>query len=293
MDDELRNHRGPAAKRTELERCKSYFTKITVMANERLGQLARFFDLRHETGQWSPRPGKEARPEWNAANIQDSPSTNLLTSGGFSAAATQDTSWWRPPAAGTPICLVTAVQTPGTRYTPSSAQTFTSRQSRWAIQGDESRGPTRYHNAVSASKATLNTGRVMPEVPTQSTAKSEVSLDVEMHDADDSGRADADFESDPDYASPPAFGIHQADDDEAMEGDTDETYAIEALLDHRPPFSSRRNARYYKRQESPKDAAEGPGDVNGESSEGHTCGCGRTFARRQGEDQGLGGLNDG
>ncbi|RYP11038.1 hypothetical protein DL765_007914 [Monosporascus sp. GIB2] len=141
MDDELQNHRGPAAKRTELERCKSYFTRITVMANERLGQLARFFDLRHETG------------------------------------------------------------------------------------------------------------RVMPEARRQSTAKSEVSFDVEMHDADDSRLTDADCESDPDYASSPAFGIRQADDDEAMEEDTEETYAIEALLDHRPPFASRRNARYYKAQQ--------------------------------------------
>ncbi|RYP61220.1 hypothetical protein DL769_007814 [Monosporascus sp. CRB-8-3] len=87
----------------------------------------------------------------------------------------------------------------------------------------------------------------MPGAPRLSTAKSEVGFDVEMHDADDSGLADADCESDPDYASSsPGFGNHQADDDYAMEEDSDETYPIEALVDHRPPFSSRRNARSYK-----------------------------------------------
>ncbi|RYP52410.1 hypothetical protein DL768_002441 [Monosporascus sp. mg162] len=246
MDDELQNHRGPAAKRAELERCKSYFTKITVMTNERLGLLARFFDLRHdETGQWLPRPGREARPEWNAANIQDS-FLNVVSWRGEDNCRTPwpnmvylwpsfEQTLWKggvvndvPWAAAMPI--------PGTNLLVPTGLSAA------AIQDS-----SRWRPAAAVPKATLNTGRVMLEAPVLSTANSEVSFDAEMNDADDSGLADAECESDPDYASSsPGFGDRRADDDDAMEGDSDETYAVEALVDHRPPFSSRGNARAYK-----------------------------------------------
>ncbi|RYP32373.1 hypothetical protein DL767_005238 [Monosporascus sp. MG133] len=348
MDDELRDHRGPAAKRAELERCKSYFTKITVIASERLGLLARFFDLRHdETGQWLPRPGKEARPESNAANIQDS----FLNVASWRGEDSCQTPWpsmvylspnfeqtlWKggvindvPWAAAMPIVRNNTIfsdfaykasnlspartlsypegsQLPPPRTLPAadplqqvyqSASLLQSRHRRGvrlprrpehsllaeatgrsrrmkageqnanpnnrarasrslhldsnSKSGSRGRGclsePTHYHDDGLVPKATLNTGRVMPEAPALSTAKSEVGFDVEMHDADDFGLADADCESDPDYASPsPGFGNDRADSDaDATEEDSDETYAVEALVDHRPPFSSRRNARAYK-----------------------------------------------
>ncbi|RYO95520.1 hypothetical protein DL764_007680 [Monosporascus ibericus] len=347
MDDELQNHRGPAAKRAELERCKSYFTRTTVMANERLGLLARFFDLRHdETGQRLPRPGKEACPESNAANIQDL----FLNIASWREEARCPTPWpnmvylwpnfeqslWKggvindvPWAAAMPIVRNNTVfsdfaykasnlsparifshlqgsQLPPPRTLPAgdplqqahqSASSLRSRHRRSvrlphqpkhsllaeatgrsrrmkateqnanpnntarasrslhfdSISESEYRGRgrlgerTHYRGDGLVPKARLNTGRLMPEAATLSTAKSEVSFDIEMHDADDSGLADADCESDPDYASPsPGFDNHQAADDDAMEENSDERYAVEALIDHRPPFSSRRNARAYK-----------------------------------------------
>ncbi|RYP79054.1 hypothetical protein DL771_000032 [Monosporascus sp. 5C6A] len=347
MDDELRNHGGPAAKRAELGRCKSYFTKITAMTNERLGQLARFWDLRHdETGQWLPRPGKEARPEWNAANIQDS----FLNVASWRGEDSCPTPWpnmvylwpnfeqtlWKggvindvPWAAAMPIVRNNTVfsdfahraghlspartflylegsQSPPTRTLPAgdplqqvhqSASLPPSRhrgslglphrpkhsllakaagrsrrmkareqnanpnnraRASRSLQLDSNSesgnpgrgcpgGQTHYRDYGLVPKARLNTGRVIPEAPTLTTARSEVSFDVEMHDVDDSRLADADCESDPDYASSSlGFDNHRADDDDAMEEDPDETYAVEALIDHRPPFSSRRNARAYK-----------------------------------------------
>ncbi|RYP77734.1 hypothetical protein DL770_007018 [Monosporascus sp. CRB-9-2] len=273
MDDEFHNHRGPAAKRAELERSCS------------------FFDLRHnETGQWLPRPGKEARPETNAANIQDS----FLRVVSWRGEDRCPTPWpnriylwpnfeqtlWKggvindvPWAAAMPIIRNNTVfsdfaykagnlspartfsypqgsQPPPPRTLPAGAPLQQVYQSASLLQSGHPRSvrlPHRPKHSLLA-KATGQSMRMKArEQNANPNNRSEVGFDVEMHDADDSGLVDADYESDPDYASSSrGFGNRRADDDDAMKEDSDETYAVEALVDHRPPFSSRRNARAYK-----------------------------------------------